>query len=138
MQGEYTPVETAIIGIETGQVDLKTALGRAWVCQVFVPAVIRLLLLYSPAHGGLHAKIMRGNDNQVRPYLVYQVGKAGLARVGMRRVGAWRRMLDARGVEKIAQRVQQLEISKNVAEARGEGGRDPASHTRGAGVDPAG
>lgn len=68
---QYILVDRAIINIQTGQVDLKTGLGRAWVGQVFVLVVMSLLQpLHNGHDSGRHAKIMRGKDNKVKAYLV--------------------------------------------------------------------
>lgn len=119
----YTPVDTSIVNLQTGRIDLKTTLGRGWVCAALVPAVM-LILQHdsSSSHSGLYAKLMRAQDPStgVRAYLLYQAVKAGLGNITMRKHDAWGRVLSERAVEKMGRRIELLEIAKAMAEVRNE------------------
>lgn len=119
--GKGISVHSSIVNLQTGQVDVKTVLGRAWVCYAFVPAVMRLL--QQDRVTGLFAKLMRAdNTNGVRAYLLYQVVKCGLGEMAMRRRAAWEMVLARRGAENMAKRVQELEERAEVQQ--GQGTRD--------------
>lgn len=118
----YTPIDAAIINLQTGRLDLKTTLGRAWVCAAVVPAVMLILQHDSSSHGALYARLMRAEDpgSGVRAYLLYQAVKAGLGSVAMRKHDAWGRMLSERAVEKMGRRIEMLEVRREVEEEEEE------------------
>lgn len=118
----YTPVDTSIVNLQTGRIDLKTTLGRGWVCAALVPAVMLILQQDSSSHSGLYAKLMRAEDPStgVRAYLLYQAVKAGLGNITMRKHDAWGRVLSERAVQKMGRRIELLELAKTLAEVRNE------------------